>query len=422
MTSSIKISLINTFIFLIVALPILNAYGFFGGLSIGMILIAITILLILIRNGEYRLVFSKYYRIFFIYICIVSVIISIFTHYFDLQGVLRTSIKVFGFIITFGIASKYLDKNKAIYYYKRIAFFAILFFFIQEILYFMTGYRVSGMIPFLPLMNENLDMQSLIMKQTVSLRSASFFVEPSYLALYIIPYLIINIWEKNNRYRIYKITIIIIALFLLQSGVGMLLLISVIFISAILLIKNIANSKKVLLITALIIIIPMSFNLVLLTDSGKQLYKRTIEINPDSENITSGFIRVFRGYYVYNELSPLNKVVGVGQGNLRKLIEHKSSIKIKNLFFNEIYVNMFQQILITSGIIGVILFLFAHFKFYMSCNNMGKSLLFAFFVLMFMDAIYCTPIMLLYLVLAFVNIEPTSKKSQPVFADIPMLS
>lgn len=405
-------SLKKIFTFLIVFLPILNAYGFLGGFSFGMIFIAITMLLIVLKSKNYQFVSIKYYRLFFIYICIVSVIISIFTHYFDLQGVLRTFTKVFGFIITFCFMTKFFERERAISYYKTIAFISIVFFFIQELLYYSTGFRVSGFIPFLPLMNENMDMQSLIQSQAISLRSASFFLEPSYFAQYIIPYLIINIWEEKNKYRIYKVAIIIIALFLLQSGTGMILLLSLFLLSLKLILKNISTFKKVLLTGLLIIIIPLFFSYILVTNSGQLLNERATELNPDNENITSGFMRIYRGYYVYNELSLFNKVVGVGQGNLRFLIEHKLPDRIKSLFFNEIYVNMFQQILITSGLIGLILFLYAHFKFYLACNNIGKVLLFTFFILMFMEAVYCSPFMLLYLSFAFINIESPSKISQ----------
>ena len=99
-----------------------------------------------------------------------------------------------------------------------------------------------------------------------------------------------------------KITLLIVTLFLSQSGTGIFLLISVVFMSVVLLLKRLSAIKKLLLASALLIIVPLFAVLVLMTSAGRQLYERNIEINPDKENVTSGFIRIYRGYYLFNEL------------------------------------------------------------------------------------------------------------------------
>lgn len=388
----------------------MNGYPFWGSFSLGMLFVLLSILSLCLKTNEYKIIWAKNYRFFFIYICFFSVIISITTNFFEYEGVLLTFVRAFGFIISFGYAIKFLDKELTFQYYKKIVFFSITFFFLQHLVYFSTKIVLSGLIPFLPNYYDSTDALHLLSDTDKSIRFASFFIEPSYFAQYIIPYLVIILWEKNTNYRYYQVGILIVTLFLSQSGTGIFLLISVVFMSVVLLLKRLSAIKKLLLASALLIIVPLFAVLVLMTSAGRQLYERNIEINPDKENVTSGFIRIYRGYYLFNELSPFNKLVGVGQGNLRNLIENKSSEEVKFMFYDEIYVNMFQQILITSGLIGVILFLIAHFKFYLLCNNLGKVLLFTLFILMFLDAIYYTPIMLLYLVFAILNLKSNFKK------------
>ena len=91
------------------------------------------------------------------------------------------------------------------------------------------------------------------------------------------------------------------------------------------------------------------------TDSAERLLERQDELSNDIE-YTSGFLRIFRGYYVYEEFTPIEKVIGVN--NLTILDERIKTCKAAFTFKeNDYYANTFQKFLLNTGIIGVIFFI-----------------------------------------------------------------
>ena len=247
------------------------------------------------------------------------------------------------------------------------------------------------------------DMQSFIENMSMKDRSCSMFLEPSHFAQYIIPFLAIELGRLHETKRIISPIAIFLTLVLLflKSGNGLLLCALLWFIS--ILFSNIRKSKKIFILFPFItIVLFYGFNYIIHTEMGEQLLSRMDELDPDSGKMTSGIMRVFRGFWVFGDLSSIIQIFGGSFGAKDMLIEGSSYIWMFR--DNERYINNIQMLLISFGFIGLFFF------FYFILKNSLKSftsilLVSAFILLSFMESFPFTTKMLFYIGLILVYNE-----------------
>ena len=137
-----------------------------------------------------------------------------------------------------------------------------------------------------------------------------------------------------------------------------------------------------------------------------------LDVKGDAQTGLSGFMRIFRGYYVYDAMSPIEKVIGADDGKRIDSAIASSSVawSFKD---NDYYFNVVQTLLIRTGIIGTIIFLLFMLSSFRSVNSCGKAILTILLFLSFISAIHFTPVMALYILLALsCNKEYEQRKSQ----------
>lgn len=100
--------------------------------------------------------------------------------------------------------------------YKAFALICIVFFFLQEVSYHLTGIRISGAISFLP-KSGDITMSEYMSVQAEGLRSCSFFSEPAHFAQFLLPLFAIEIFYDKHKMHIWYAIVIGAALLLLQS-------------------------------------------------------------------------------------------------------------------------------------------------------------------------------------------------------------
>lgn len=286
--------------------------------------------------------------------------------------------------------------------YRRIAIVCILFFFFQEFIYRTTGFRPTGIIPFLPVTLGD-GGNALSEYMSIASRSSYFFSEPAHVAQFLLPLLAYELFYRNGRRSDILIGASLLALLLLMSGNGVIGLICI-FIAYILhYAKNVKSGYKYFALA--IIISATTYGAIRFaeTEVGQIVSKRTEELSMVS-SVTgddSGFVRIYRGYYVYDNLNFFEKTFGLF--NFERLRERINSSSVGWAFeANDDYFNVIQNVLIKTGILGMLIFLIFLFRdLWYKNTEYSKCIIFIFLVFSFVTNMYLTPTMVLYTVLPY---------------------
>ena len=161
--------------------PILSIYGWLN-FSFSKILSLIIVFIYTIKWSKYRNVRShvpKYLLLYFAWLLLCN--------YFSFGSILPLGniLQLLLLISVFSI----VKFNELIGFYKKIAFICIAFFIVQEISFYTTGYRIIGVLEWLPICfgGEGFDLDHYLSYQEAGDRSASFFSEPAHFAQFLLP-------------------------------------------------------------------------------------------------------------------------------------------------------------------------------------------------------------------------------------------
>ena len=296
----------------------------------------------------------------------------------------------------------FVNYNKFLPIYKFVSYVSIAYLYIQFIVFHLSGVHITGIIGFLPLDLADVisveDFYDLHTRENA--RVSSFFSEPALFVQYVIPLFTIELFNASKFKDWIKVIIVFISILATESGNGLflLLLVGVSYLVYILRYKSVI--WRILLPIALIGLF-IGGQEYLKTDSAERLLERQDELSNDIE-YTSGFLRIFRGYYVYEEFTPIEKVIGVN--NLTILDERIKTCKAAVTFKeNDYYANTFQKFLLNTGIIGVIFFIVIMFGLMRNNTPAGRTIAFVYFGSSFIAASYLAPIMFLYLYIAYME-------------------
>ena len=296
----------------------------------------------------------------------------------------------------------FVNYNKFLPIYKFVSYVSIAYLYIQLIAFHLSGVHITGIIGFLPLDLADVisveDFYDLHTRENA--RVSSFFSEPALFVQYVIPLFTIELFNASKFKDWIKVIIVFISILATESGNGLflLLLVGVSYLVYILRYKSVI--WRILLPIAIIGLF-IGGQEYLKTDSAERLLERQDELSNDIE-YTSGFLRIFRGYYVYEEFTPIEKVIGVN--NLTILDERIKTCKAAFTFKeNDYYANTFQKFLLNTGIIGVIFFIVIMFGLMRNNTPAGRTIAFVYFGSSFIAASYLAPIMFLYLYIAYME-------------------
>ncbi len=371
--------------------PILKTYGW-GRYDFAFIFTVGLAIIYFFKYG-FRNRMPKLLAIYLVY-CYVSVIISVTSF----QSLIQLSlVRIFLVYLMF---YDVLDLQYTVKSYKIFGAIIISVFFIQEISYHLTGFRISGVFEFLPLNTGTDDAQGYFESVATGARSASLFSEPAHFVQTLFPLLCIEIfYDKSKNHLVYS-AIIILALLLTQSGnavFGLAAIFSYYFITKF---KGRNKGRNVLqVILLLAVAIPLA-SIYIKSDIGQGMLERQNQLSVDDHGASmSGFRRIFRGYFVYDEYSIIEKITGLYNGE-RVAEKIKQSVVAYDFEEDDQYFNAVHNILLRTGIIGAIIFIMFIVGEWKMNSPGGRALLLVLIVLMFISAIYFTETMALYLVLS----------------------
>lgn len=393
MLRTVKLSELAAIIYVLLE-PVLIIYGW-SNLSFSKILIYILVIFYVFktfrRNQNIFRSLPKLLTVYFIWLIVCN--------YISLGPILPLGNILVCLMFCTIFSSVTLDK--LIYLYKIIAIVAISLFVLQEISYYTTGSRISGIFQFLPMSNllQNIDVHQYMATRESINRSASFFSEPAHFAQFLLPLLTITLFKAHNFKTFIFPVIIVIVLLLLQSGNALIGLLCISFVYILKLLDK-RKLKYKLVVLILLGVGGLTTGYYLQSNIGKSLLERQDSISGEMNN-SSGFFRIYRGYYVFAKYSAFEKIVGIN--NMSTIKQRRDASKISFLVEgdDDLYFNCFQHFLLRTGFIGAIIFLLLCRSLWRNNTYEGKAIILTFFVLSFVASLYLSSIMMLYIFISY---------------------
>lgn len=378
--------------------PILQTYGW-GKYDFTFIITGVLVIVWLVFYKRAKRVRPKWFSIYLFYYLFVQILSATSISSLIPLGWLRI-------FLVYGLFFSEIKYHLFVKYYLRITLICLLFWYIQYFSFLFTGIKILGIFTFLPIALGVTDITAFIESQYgIESRSSSFFSEPALFAQYLLPILIILLFSRGNKKKWLIICLITFCLLILRSG-NALIGLSVIILGYFLwmLCKASVAKKIIVLLVVPLAVFAGGYSYVH-SEIGEKTLERQDQLNGDLSSVKSGhsgFIRIFRGYYVYQELSFLRQIIGANNTTLIKEAINRSSVS--NLFMeDDLYFNTIQTILIRTGVIGLLIISFFFGKMYVGTNPVGKVSLVTLFALSFVASMYFTELMYIYIAVAFYN-------------------
>ena len=301
-----------------------------------------------------------------------------------------------------------VDKTMVLRYYRILVYLAVSFFVVQELSSFLLGYRPTLYLPFFEMYYEDIDMAEFSSSRTSMARSSSFFLEPSHFAQYILPYYCIVFSRYSNQKKnLLEFIFFSLVLLFLKAGVGYVTLI-VIFFYYILKSDSLKLYQRIFIIFIGVLgflgVTILFSNTEFISSILGRMGEFSIEVDPSGSQ--SGFIRIWRGYFIYGAMDTLNQIFGVGVAGVDYV---SNAVYIPGSRFEGSFSNGIQGLLIMGGIVGLVLFLRYIISFSKKLDFTGHLIIIAMMTLFFMEHMLNTPKMFLYILLASCFAKPNKK-------------
>lgn len=378
------------FTYFIVLMPIINQYQVVGFRIIE--IFAILGMFFMFLYTRMRIQINGYVK-FAIYGLIVSVISStilVFLHP-DMVSIFTLLLRWIKYIVVIlGIvvaANYFLQIELAIEIYKRVVIIACMILMIQIFLHFVANINLFFIIPNTTL-NYNSNMTSdallIMLNNRISMgfpyRASSFFIEPAYFSIYVLPMLALLLLGNIKNRDILLSLFITVSLLLSSSSIGIVgsIVIWIGFIFKIIRERKI-STKIVILVPFIIILTVLILPKIINTDSFQFSLRTKLEALKHLSVGSSLTLRLLRGLFYYLKMEIFYKLWGVGYGNLSSYYHITDmNLVLDSANMEVAYMNGVQEILCTYGIIGVCIFIIWFIKIFKKnevCGAIGIAMI-----------------------------------------------
>lgn len=347
----------------------------------------------------------KYLFLLWAYIALNLILLS--HQYFKATYLIPGGVAFFSFAVVAWAYPRVFDLKLFRKYFKVFAVLSIAVFLLQEIQYFLTGYRFSALLP----MGESMDAISiteLIQEHHHDIRSSSLFREPSHFATYIITFLLLELFDgkRNGRFLPGMSAFAIIVLLLTRSGTAIIALVFALILKMFFYSKA-SKKNKVVLWGILMPLFAIVAYVWMQSQTGQGMISRYEEFS--SVGGVSGYVRVIKGYMVYAVLPTINKIFGINQDVFMDI-----EASLDGAFFitgdkgGDVYMNGFTSILCWTGAVGMALYLLFYGAIFKKGDELGKSAVLMLLVISLVTDNYLSTTMIYLTLIAICS----SKKMQ----------
>lgn len=368
------------------------------------IFLAIVFLLIVISNRSLKI--SKPAKTYMLFLA-VNFAIAGFMATFLINTITTDFIIKWAQMVLYSIpiiffSSNFFNRKVGSKTYIMITFILSLFLIFQFISYQFFHIQIKGLLPNIPL-NYNLSSATEYydyLNYHNIYRPSSIFIEPAHFSQYASLGLLMELFPLDNGQKetsnYFKAFVITIALVLSGSAIGFF---SVLFFWGYWFWKfYVREGRFIKSYFISIILILIGSITIFRTDVFDKFFYRISTIGDQTSS--TGSLRILRGFYIYSIGEPINKIFGVGLGNVINYLlkngistPYDGSIAIGNE-----YMNSLSYVLVTSGIVGFVIFLIFLYQCYKYVDSNSKLILIYLVVLLSTSAVLLSPTYVIILV------------------------
>lgn len=367
-------------------LPLLAWYKIAFPVSLGYALILFFAVYSIVR-GHFRInVVPSTFWIVFTYICFMWICHNDFAIWtlFPPGGWLNF---IFILAILWGVQTFNLDILKK--YMRWVVLISIALFWVQLSLKLTTGSQIFCFVPNLTgsFTYEGMSYSELAAHQLVGERPCSIFMEPSYMAHYLVTYLAI-VWfgsKAKEDWLNKEILLIIISLIALKSGSGMVAFAVLATIKIVNMFWSADFGKRLLLMFLFIPFLVWGINTYIGSETGQMMLSRSDEFSTEG---TSGFTRVVGGYLMFDQLNFKEQMIGILDARDRFGILRFDG---RLIFF----VNGVQTILLSLGYLGALFYLLFYASLFKRTSLPSRMCIIVLLIMSLIESNYLNPFMML---------------------------
>ncbi len=369
------------FSILIILLPFFYQYKGFYYISFGELLLFPFMIYFFIHDKKLK-VYKKEW-LFYSYIIFSTIFCMVFS-YFEISSALTVITRMIYYAILIKEATYHFSwKNVEKFYIITVILFSV-YLLIQFFYNKITNDYLPIYINYNFIFTPEQRAKDLIEYYKWNFRPSSLFLEPSYYALYCIPFLCFEIFKSDKKIKDYIFLLLITSsVFISGAGSGIMAILLLGCYFFFIKLKRIGVSSKITSIMILILIIFIIICFLSLNLEGTSLHRLQ----------TGGSMnqRITRGIIIFKELTLLHKIFGVGINNIENyMIQNKISTPFDEANLN--YMCSILQVLNCFGMIGIVLFINYIYSIWKKINRIIilKSLFFMMIFVMSYEGILFT--------------------------------
>lgn len=294
---------------------------------------------------------------------------------------------IFVLAILWGVLA--FDLNLLKKYMRYVVLISIALFGVQFCLKVATGSQVFCFVPNLTgaFTYEEMSYSELVAHQLLGERPCSIFMEPSYMAHYLVSYLAI-VWfdgEAQKKWLSKEIILIVITLIALKSGSGMIALSVLFTVKMFSMFWSASAGRRLLLIFLLIPLAIFIVDIYMGSEMGQMMLSRSNEFATEG---TSGFTRVVGGYLMFDQLSFSEQMVGIPDAH-----ERFGVLKFDGNFV--FFANGVQTILLSLGYLGTLFYLLFYTSLFKRISLASRMCIIVLLIMSLIESNYLNPFMML---------------------------
>lgn len=375
----------NLIMSLLALYPVLGYYGTNVGVDLGQLLLFVAIIVVSLFSG-FR--FQKLPGLYLFYWGYAAIIYLMMADQFKVSLLVPGGVTLFVWSVLLCLLAPYFNLRLFKRYIRVIACISIVVFVLQELMFARYGYRFCAFIPISDSFYGKLTYNDLVFLHMSARRSPSLFLEPAYFGAFLLLVLSLELFTKDNQsaFSIFLSAVIVLTILWSASGSGILGLLVVGILWVLKVYKGKSKSMFFLLILFCIPIVVYGLNFYAQTEVGSSVLERQNEITDED---TSGFNRIVRGYQVFAAIPFIYKIIGAP---FSVVVSAASSCGI-NLLEASWNFNGFQQVMVYYGLIGLGILIAFYAKLYNKYNITSQALIFILLYLSLVEYIYLAPVM-----------------------------
>lgn len=387
-----------------VLLPILNQYQLPVVTFVDLFALA-TVVLMCCRGKAVRLQSSPMW-IYCIWCVVITAFASLTLVEMTVVHYVLKIVRLIFYLFTLYYGALHILLNRfAFRFYTAVVLCSVAAVFVQFLIYITQGRGTIITIPLMELSYGDMTVLDLANHRQLQAdfnqyRPSSFFLEPAWYALYVLPWLSFAISKAKTatKKELAVYAVVTMSLVIARSSLGLLVagaiwMTYIVGFAKTLEKSNIKKSTMAVIITVVVIIVAI---VAFIMREGLAEKMESL-LNPTTPS--SATLRLLRGWYCFAQMDVIRQLFGAGNGNLTLLFAQEgiTTVLDEGLQFSS-YMNGMSTLICSFGIVGAFIYLASLLKSLRSNHNMWPMMI-CWFLIMISSDYYDNAFFFLFIIL-----------------------